>query len=78
MKNDSNISQRLKEAGATDDMIAQYQRYLDTGNKQGQKSLLCRFRRIRNDALNKDRAKLACLDYIIARIEKTEGLSQSK
>lgn len=70
--------QTLKETGIPDDMILQYQNYLDSGNRQGQKRLLCQFRRIQNDMLSKDRLKLACLDYIIARVEKTEELSESK
>ena len=78
MEKDTAIRQRLKESGATDDMILEYQRYLDAGDKQGQKRLLCRFRRIQSEALKNDREKLACLDYIIAKIEKTEGLPQSK
>ena len=78
MQKDTDIGQRLRESGVTDDMILEYQRYLDSGNKQGQKRVLCRFRRIQSDALKRDREKLACLDYIIARVEKTEGLPQSK
>ena len=70
--------QILKETGIPDDMILQYQNYLDSGNRQGQKRMLCQFRRIQNDMLSKDRLKLACLDYIIARVEKTEELSESK
>ena len=78
MQNNTDIGQILKEAGATDDMILEYQRYLDSGNKQGQKRVLCRFRRIQSDALKRDREKLACLDYIIARVEKTEGFTKSQ
>ena len=77
MEMDTAIRQRLKEAGATDDMILQYQRYLDAGDKQGQKSLLCRFRRLQSEALKKDREKLSCLDYIIAKVEKTDELSEN-
>ena len=72
MNKDTTIRQRLRETGAPDDMILQYQRYLDSGNKQGQKGLLCRLRRIQREALKQDREKLACLDYIIARVEKTQ------
>ena len=78
MNKDTVIKQRLKETGAPDDMILQYQHYLDSGNKQGQERLLCRFRRIQNDTLKRDREKLACLDYIIARVEKTGELLESK
>ena len=78
MQKDTATRQRLKEAGIPDDIIMQYERYLDSGNKQGQKRLLCQFRRIQNDALKRDREKLVCLDYIIAKIEKTGELSQNK
>ena len=74
MKEDSTFNRRLKEAGAPDDLIAQYQRYADSGDKQGQERVLCRCRRIKNDTLIEDREKLACLDYIIARVEKTHEL----
>ena len=74
MKQDTPINQKLRETGATDDMIAQYQRYLESGNRQGQERLLCRFRRMQNDRLKRDREKLACLDYIIAKVEKTQVL----
>ena len=72
MKQDTPINQKLRETGATDDMIAQYQRYLESGNRQGQERLLCRFRRMQNDRLKRDREKLSCLDYIIAKVEKTQ------
>ena len=78
MKLNQEFKLRLKETGITDDMILQYQNYLDSGNKQGQKRLLCRFRRIQNDMLKRDREKLACLDYIIAKVEKTGKLLESK
>lgn len=70
MKNNSALDQKLKEAGVTGDMLTQYQRYADSGNRNGQERVLCRCRRIKKDTLNKDREKLACLDYIIARVEK--------
>ena len=77
MKEDSTFNRRLKEVGAPDDLIAQYQRYADSGNKQGQERVLCRCRRIKNDTLIEDREKLACLDYIIARVEKTHTLLEA-
>ena len=77
MKKDLTFSQRLKEAGITDDLIAQYQRYADSGNKHGQERVLRRCRRIKNEILKEDREKLACLDYIIARVEKTHDLFKS-
>ena len=74
MKNNMILSQKLKEAGAPDDIILQYQRYMDSGNKQGQERLLGRFRKMQNDILKKDREKLARLDYIIAKVENTKEL----
>ena len=74
MKRDASVSQKLKEAGAADDLIVQYQRYAESENMLGQERVLRRCRRIKNDTLKKDREKLACLDYIIARVEKTHEL----
>ena len=78
MKKDTMFKEKLIGTGIPDDMILQYQHYLDCGNKQGQKRLLYRFRRIQNDALKRDREKLACLDYIIAKIENTERMLEGK
>ena len=69
--------QKLKEAGVTDDMFALYQQYLDSGNKQGQERLLCQFRRIQSINLKSDRDKLACLDYMIAKVEKDGNIYES-
>ena len=77
MKKDSEFNLKLKEAGATDDLIAQYQRYTESGNRNGQERVLRRCRSIKNDTLKEDREKLACLDYIIARVEKTYELFKS-
>ena len=78
MNKDSAIKQELKTLGAPDDLIDQYQRYLESGDRQGQERLLCRFRRMQNETLTRDREKLACLDYIIAKVEKTEELFESR
>ena len=72
MKQDADVSQRLKEAGMTGEMLSKYQRCLDAGNRQGQERLLCRLRRMQYDKLERERQKLACLDYITAKVEKTE------
>ena len=77
MKEDLTFSQKLKEAGADDDLIEQYQRYTDSGNRRGQERVLCRCRRIKNNILKEDKEKLACLDYIIARVEKTHDLFEN-
>ena len=78
MNKDVATEWKLKIIGVPDDMIVQYQRYVDSGNRQGQERLLCRFRGMKNETLWKNREKLACLDYIIAKVEKTEGLTGSK
>ena len=77
MKEDLTFSQKLKEAGADDGLIEQYQRYTDSGNRRGQERVLCRCRGIKNDMLKEDKEKLACLDYIIARVEKTHDLFEN-
>ena len=69
MMKDSVFRQMLQEAGVTDGMLALYQQYLDTGNKQGQERMLRQFHRIQNKKLKSDRDKLACLDYMIAKVE---------
>ena len=76
MKNETIL--KLKEAGASDDMISRLQRYLDCENSKGQQRLLERCRRLQAERLQNDREKLACLDYIIARVEKTGELPQNK
>ena len=75
MNKDVATERKLEIIGVPDDMIAQYQRYVDSGNRQGQERLLSRFRGMKNEALWKNREKLACLDYIIAKVEKTEELT---
>ena len=77
MKEDLTFDRKLKEAGAPDDLIVQYQRYAESGNRHGQERVLRRCRTIKNDTLKEDREKLACLDYIIARVEKTDTLFKS-
>ena len=71
MKKGPSVSQELKEAGATDDMIALYESYLASDDKKGQERLLCRCRRIGREKLSKDRERLSRLDYIIAKVENT-------
>ena len=77
MKEDSTFNQILKDAGAPDDLIAQYQRYAESGDRHGQERVLRRCRMIKNNTLKENREKLACLDYIIARVEKTNALFKS-
>ena len=71
MKKCFSVSQKLKEAGATDDMITLYESYLASDDKKGQERLLCRCRRIEREKLSEDRERLSRLDYIIARVENT-------
>ena len=78
MNKDAMIQQELKKIGAPDDLIAQYQRYLDSGDRHGQERLLCKFRAVQNETLTRDKEKLACLDYIIAKVERTGELFESK
>ena len=69
MEKDLAFCQKLQEAGADDDMVTLYQQYLNSGNKQGQERLLRQLRSIQNVKLKTDREKLACLDYMIAKVE---------
>ena len=69
MTKDLAFRQKLQEAGVTDGMLALYQQYLDSGNKQGQERLLCQFHRMQSVKLKSDKEKLACLDYMIAKVE---------
>ena len=78
MREDLTTKQKLKEAGMTDELLAQYQRYVETGNKQGQERLLCRFRCAQRERLTQNREKLACLDYIMAKVEKSGDLFGEK
>ena len=77
MKKDLTFNQRLKEAGATDDMIALYQSYFAAENKKGQERLLYRCRRIKSEELQKNREKLSRLDFCIARVEKTHDFFEN-
>ena len=74
MKRNSEFSLKLKEAGTPDDLIARYQRYAEAGNRHGQERVLYRCRMIKSNTLKEDREKLNCLDYIIARVEKTKTI----
>ena len=73
MIKDSVINIKLAEAGADTAMISQYQHYRDIGNIQGQERLISRCCRMKNEELNKEREQLACLDYMIAKLEKAYG-----
>lgn len=64
----------LNSVCADKDIIEQYQRYIESEDKKGQLRLLNSIRRAQTEALRNDREKLACLDYIITRIEKTDKL----
>ena len=78
MREDMIRGQKLKEAGMADELLAQYQRHLDSGNRQGQERLLCRFRCAQRERLTQNREKLACLDYIMAKVEKSGDLFGGK
>ena len=69
MKEETTIFQRLTEEGADSIMLEQYQHYQETGNMRGQYGLVCRFRRVKSEELKKEREQLACLDYMITKVE---------
>lgn len=74
MREERICERKLKEAGMADELLAQYQRYRNSGNRQGQERVLYRFRSAQRESLTQHREKLACLDYIIARVEKSGAL----
>ena len=69
MQEKTMIYQRLTEEGADPAILEQYRRYQETGNIQGQCGLICRFRREKSEELKKGKEQLACLDYMIAKLE---------
>ena len=69
MEEKTTICQRLTEEGADPAVLEQYQRYQETGNIRGQYGLVCRFRMAKSEELKKEREQLACLDYMIAKVE---------
>ncbi|MBD5508621.1 MAG: hypothetical protein HDR05_11405 [Lachnospiraceae bacterium] len=69
MKKETTICQRLTEEGADAIMMEQYRHYQETGNMQGQYGVVCRFRRTKSEELKREREQLACLDYMIAKVE---------
>ncbi len=69
MEEEATICQRLTEEGADSIMLEQYQHYQETGNIRGQYGLVCRFRKAKSEELKKEREQLACLDYMIAKVE---------
>lgn len=75
MKEDTMICQRLTEEGADSVMLEQYKYYQETGSIRGQCGLICRFRRKKSEELKKEKEQLACLDYMIAKVESPEGNS---
>lgn len=69
MKDETAICQRLTEEGADFLLLEQYQHYQKENNVQGQYGLVCRFRRVKSEELKREREQLACLDYMIAKVE---------
>ena len=69
MKEEATICQRLTEEGADSIILEQYQHYPATGNMHGQYGVVCRFRRAKSEELKREREQLACLDYMIAKVE---------
>lgn len=72
MQEKTTIYQRLTEEGADPAILEQYRRYQETGNIQGQCGLICRFRREKSEEMKKGKEQLACLDYMIAKVEKSD------
>lgn len=66
------ICQRLTEEGVDPAMLERYRRYQEAGNVRGQCRLLCFFRREKSEELEREREQLACLDYMIAKVEKSD------
>ena len=77
MDKDLRFDVKLKKTGMSGEMIAQYHRYQDAGNRRGQERLLYRCRRLQSDRLQKNRETLSCLDFIIARVKNTKELCES-
>ncbi|MDE6662188.1 MAG: hypothetical protein K2K46_02480 [Lachnospiraceae bacterium] len=71
MKEETTICQRLTEEGADSIMMEKYRHYQETGNMQGQYGVVCRFRRAKSKELKKGRERLACLDYMITKVENS-------
>lgn len=78
MQENTTICQRLKEEGAAPALLEQYRCYQETGNIQGQYGLICRFRREKSEELKKEKEQLACLDYMIAKVESNDALKTEK
>ncbi len=74
MQEKTTVCQRLTEEGADPAMLEQYRRYQEKGNKQGQCGLICRFRREKNEKLKRGKEQLACLDYMIAKVERSDEM----
>lgn len=66
-----NIRTILSESGATKIQINQYIDYQKAGNKKGQERILCRCKGIQKERLQDKKRQLSCLDYMIAKVEKS-------
>lgn len=62
----------LSETGATQKQINQYMEYQKTGNKKGQERILCRCKGMQKEKLQDKRRQLSCLDYMIAKVERSD------
>lgn len=67
------IRKTLTEIGADELQVKQYMDYLEAGNKKGQERILCRCRGMLKERLQDKRRQLSCLDYMIAKVEKSDG-----
>lgn len=64
------ICQRLTKEGIDPVLLEQFRHYQETGNIRGQCGLICRFRREKMEVLKQKKEQLACLDYLIAKVEE--------
>lgn len=71
MQEDTIICRRLTKEGADAAILEQYRQYQETDNIRGQYGLICRFRRTKNEEIKKEKEQLACLDYLLAKMEQS-------
>lgn len=62
----------LTEVGTAETQINRYMDYQKAGNKKGQERVLCRCMGIQKERLQEKRKQLSCLDYMIAKVEKSD------
>ena len=73
MQKDTALRKRMEEEGFLPDTIRQYEHYCETGDRRGQERMLNRCCGMKREELSREREKLACLDYMIAKLENSYG-----